>query len=197
MKRVFFIPLLLLAVSPHVFAQAWSGILAPSRAIDWTKAGVVGGIPSASWTQCGSTIAAGASASTIQTAINNCAANHYVQLGVGNFASLSGLNMKSNVVLRGMGANQTFLTFTGTVTCYSAIAAICITGDVSTYSNSTNNYPGAANGSIWTNGYSQGTTSITLTNVGSTGIVNGQFIYLNQANDTIIPAGTALFICDS
>src|SRR6266436_2237685 len=119
---------LFLCFSHRAYGQAWSGILDPSRAIDWTKAGVVGGIPSATWTQCGSTIAAGASASTIQTAINNCAANHYVQLGAGNFTGLGGLNMKSNVVLRGMGANQTFLAFTGTVTCYSSIAAICITG---------------------------------------------------------------------
>ena len=175
-------------------AQGSSGILDPSRAIDWSKAGVVGGIPSASWTQCGSTIAAGATAATIQTAINNCTANHYVQLGAGNFNNLGGLNMASNVVLRGMGANQTFLTFTGTVTCYSAVAGICMTGDTLTYSNSTNNYPGAANGATWTSGYSQGATSITLTNVGSTGIVNGQYIYLDQANDTTI--GSGLFICD-
>src|ERR1039457_350448 len=37
------------------FAQQWSGILDPSRAVDWsaTSPGVVGGIPSGSWTQCG------------------------------------------------------------------------------------------------------------------------------------------------
>src|SRR5262249_4633774 len=154
--RVFFITLLLLGASPSVFAQAWSGIIASSRAINWSTAGVTGGIPSGSWTQCGSTIAGGASAATIQAAINGCTANHYVQLGAGNFPGLGGLNMKSNVALRGMGANQTFLTFTGKVGCYSAVAAICITGDLYTYSNSTNSYPGAANGATWISGYSQG-----------------------------------------
>src|SRR5215470_6229972 len=138
MKRVFFIPLLLLAVSPHVFAQAWSGILAPSRAIDWTQAGVVGGIPSGSWTQCGSTIAAGASAATVQAAINACGTNQYVLLGPGNFTFSTFLNMKSNMVLRGSGANQTTLTFGSNAIgggCFLGGATICFTNDGSTYSN--------------------------------------------------------------
>ena len=181
-----------------VSAQSSSGILDPSRAVDWSKAGVVEGIPSASWTQCGSTISAGASAATIQSAINNCPANHYVQLGAGNFANLAGLTMKSNVALRGMGANQTFLSFTGTVSCYSFEAAICITGDLTTFSNGTNSNtgrPGGTNAANWTAGYGQGTNSITVANVGSIGITNGQYIYLNQANDTSV--GSNLFICDT
>src|ERR1700736_1934676 len=52
--------------------QLWSGIIAPSRAIDWTNAGVVGGIPSDSWRQCGSSISAGSSAATINRAIAAC-----------------------------------------------------------------------------------------------------------------------------
>jgi len=32
--------------------QAWSGIISPSRAINWSNAGVIGGIPDASWAQC-------------------------------------------------------------------------------------------------------------------------------------------------
>lgn len=192
MKHRLLFLLILFSISAQ--AQTSAGILDPSRAIDWSKAGIVGGIPSGSWAQCGSTIPAGSSAATIQNTINNCPANHYVLLGAGTFNLSTGLNMKSNVVLRGAGANQTFLTFTGTVSCYSAVAAICITGDLYTYSNSGNNYPGQPNGATWSGGYSQGATSITLTNVGSTGIVNGQYIYLDQANDTSI--GSGLFICD-
>src|SRR5262245_57460163 len=92
-------------------AQSWSGIIAPSRATDWSKAGVQGGIPSANWSQCGSTIAAySGSGSVIQTAINNCGANQFVLLGPGTFTLTSGFTVsKSGVVVRGSGADRTFL----------------------------------------------------------------------------------------
>jgi hypothetical protein len=176
-----------------VSAQSSAGILAPSRAIDWSKAGVVGGIPDASWTQCGSTIAAGASATTIQNAINNCAANHYVLLGAGTFNLTTGLTLKSNVVLRGAGANQTFLTFSASTACNGEGTDICFMLE-NTYTGSPWVQPGQSQAANWTAGYSQGATSITLTNVGSTGITNGQYLYLDQANDTTI--GSAFFVCD-
>src|SRR5215475_15069119 len=45
--------LLFLLAPASVRGQAWSGILDPSRAIDWSKAGgVTFKIPSASWAQC-------------------------------------------------------------------------------------------------------------------------------------------------
>src|SRR5437667_5594768 len=40
---LFLILLLMLPASLH--AQAWSGIISPGRAIDWSRAGVTGGIP--------------------------------------------------------------------------------------------------------------------------------------------------------
>jgi hypothetical protein len=195
MKRRVLFFLILFSIS--AFGQKWSSILDPSRAIDWSKAGVVGGIPSASWAQCGSTISAGSSAATIQSAINSCPANHYVQLGAGTFNLTNGLSMRSNVVLRGMGASQTTLSFTGTVGCFYGGAAICISGDLTTYGNSDNpntGRPGGTNAANWTAGYGQGTTQITVANIGSTGITNGQYIYLDQANDTSV--GSNLFICD-
>src|SRR5437870_68737 len=104
--------------------QAWSGILAPSRAIDWSVAGLPATIPSAGgnettpnpWTpptrtQCGSTIAAGASAATINAAISACAPNHYVLLGPGIFPLGGKINLyTNNVTLRGSGASSTKLT---------------------------------------------------------------------------------------
>ena len=190
---------LLTAFSLTAAGQSSSGILDASRAIDWSQAGVVGGVPSGSWTQCGSTIAAGASASTIQAAIEACSANHYVQLGAGTFNLSTGLRLdKSNVVLRGMGANQTKLVFSGATGCFYGGATICISSDVTTYGNSQNpntGRQGGTNAASWSSGYSQGTTSITLSNVGSTGITNGQYIYLDQANETSPTSG--LFICDT
>src|ERR1700680_1591045 len=112
-------PLILLSLPSSLDAQLWSGILSPSRAVDWSNVGLPGGIPSGSWTQCGSTIAAGASVATINSAIANCTANHYVQLGAGTFNLSGGIlfNAKSNVEIRGMGANQTFLVFSSNVAC--------------------------------------------------------------------------------
>jgi hypothetical protein len=40
--------------------------------------------------------------------------------------------------------------------------------------------PGGTNACTWTAGYSQGATSVTLTNCGSTGILNGDMIVLDQ-----------------
>lgn len=183
--------------SHRVHGQAWSGILNPSRAIDWTQAGIVGGIPSGTWTQCGSTIAAGASAATIQAAINACGTNQFVLLGPGNFSLPTFLVMKSNMVLRGSGANQTTLTFGSNAIgggCFLGGATICFTLDGGTYNNSSNSAPGQSNAANWTGGFAQGTTSITLASVGSAGITNGTYLYLDQANDTTV--GTGLFICD-
>jgi len=45
LKPVLVLPLLLLTLSACLYAQNWSGILGPTRAIDWSHAGVVGGIP--------------------------------------------------------------------------------------------------------------------------------------------------------
>ncbi len=159
--------------------QLWSGIINPARATDWTSAGVVGGIPSGSWTQCGSTIAAySGNAATINSAIAACGSNQYVLLGAGTFSLSSGINFahKSNVVLRGSGANSTFLIFSGAgISCTDGSALICINSSDGTYgwnpSLTTHN---------WTAGYSQGTTQVTL---GSTsGVSTSTILALNQCN---------------
>jgi len=191
---------MLLALGSNSHAQLWSGILAPTRAVDWssTSPGVVGGIPSGSWTQCGSTIAPySGSATTINNAIANCAANHYVQLGAGIFALSSGIVLKSNMELRGMGPDQTFLIMTGNNACTGApSASICAQDSLGLYYGSDwAVQPGSQNAATWTAGFGQGTTNITLTNVGTSGIINGQYIYLDQSNDDL-DNGT-LFICDN
>ena len=74
-------------------AQSWSGIINSSRAAPWSRAnvGVPGGIPSASWKQCGSTIAAYGSSSspgsvaTINNAIAACPNSTYLLWERGRF----------------------------------------------------------------------------------------------------------------
>jgi hypothetical protein len=173
----------------YVHAQSWSGILDPSRAIDWTQAGVVGGIPDANWAQCGSTITAySGTAATINAHIAGCPANTYVLLGPGTFNLSTGIAMKSNVVLRGSGANSTFLVMTGNNGCFGMYAWICFTQDPTWFRYA------YMNTAAWSGGYAQGTTSITLTGL-SKPLSVGQYIYLDQANDLSDP-GT-LFVCDS
>src|SRR5262249_16971566 len=84
----------------------------PSRSIDWSKAGIPGGIPSRT------TICATISAATygndttdattaIQTALNGCPANQVVHLPSGIYRINGSLYVPSNVTLRGNGPNNT------------------------------------------------------------------------------------------
>jgi hypothetical protein len=172
-------------------AQAWSGIISPARATDWSSAGLPGDVPpSASWSQCGPTIAAygssgsPASPSLINNAIQGtgsgytgCTKPYVIQLGPGSFYLNGGIDFYgsgpgSNVVLRGSGANSTFLHFAQYSGQYNNCngwgANICMEGS--------NTYSGCSPGSCyteanWTGNYTQGTTTITLDNV--SGIVLG------------------------
>src|ERR1700761_2514776 len=95
-------------------AQAWTGVLDPSRAVNWSNAGAT--IPTGR-TQCGSTVSAGTSASTIQSLLNACSSGTYLLLGAGTFNLSNGLSVPSNVTLRGSGANSTFLVFSAYINC--------------------------------------------------------------------------------
>lgn len=169
---------MLSCISICAFGQNWSGIVAPSRAANWSNAGIPGGLPSANWTQCGSTIPAGSSAATINSALNNCAPDHYVQLAAGTFSLNSGISWsKNNVALRGMGADQTLLVFTGSTSCNGLGTSVGICSSDGTYANGP---PSPIYN--WTAGYSQGSTQITLSSV--SGIVANQtLVMLDQDDD--------------
>jgi hypothetical protein len=198
-RRIWFLfPLISVFFYLSVFANAqkWSGILAPSRATDWSGVGVEGGIPSGSWTQCGSTITAyTGTGATINNAISSCGTNQYVQLGAGTFTISDGIHInRNNVVLRGMGADQTKLIINGNdpgSSChlfYNAAFRMCGgSGNIGTDSPSH-----TAN---WTAGYSQGTSSITLSS--TTGLAVGSTLFLDQNDDAADgwPAVGDLFVC--
>ena len=65
---------------------------------------------------------------SFQNAINACGANHFVLLGPGDFYLSGEINLKSNVVLRGSGANQTRLHFNGASGCIGNGGVICMDG---------------------------------------------------------------------
>lgn len=165
------LPLLsLLLVAPAmVHAQAWSGILSPGRAIDWSQTGIPGGVPT-NRTQCGATLSSpGASVdatAAIQTALNSCSSNQYVFLASGTFLISSSVNVPANITLRGSGADQTILD------CHGSGDA-CVTmgsGSVS--------YAGPLN---ITGGNTAGSTSLTLSGTG--GVTVGRYLVISEIND--------------
>ncbi len=183
----FLLPLLLLCLGSYSQAQNWSGILDPSRAINWSQAGA-GTIPSRS-TIC-TTLNPGASAAQINTAIASCPANQTVFLSAGTYNLTSGLTVynKSNVTLRGAGSNQTFLVFSSG----GAGGVIYTTNPDTNYSDDPHNV------GTWTSGYPAGATSITLGSVTTGSIGNlkvGSLLILDQLDDANDPGN--IYVCQS
>ncbi len=175
-NRLWICGLIGLASAAGLQAQPWSGILSPARAIDWSKAGVPGGIPSRT-TIC-STLNPGATPAQINSAIAACPANQVVFLSAGTYNLNNGIifNNKRNVTLRGAGASQTKLVFTGANTCGGVGGNICfINGD-------DNWIGGPGNVANWTGGYAKGTTQITLSSTANLKI--GTMVNLDQVEDS-------------
>lgn len=109
--------LVLLCLPTLSLAQAWSGIIDPSRAINWSNAGIPGGIPNR--TVICATLNPGATSAKIDAAIASCPANGVVYLNAGTYSIASGIsfNGTSNVTLRGAGPEKTILDFTGGDSC--------------------------------------------------------------------------------
>jgi hypothetical protein len=202
-----------LFVAGFLQAQPWSGIIAPSRAIDWSTAGVTGGIPTRT-TLC-SSLTSSASATTIQNALNACPSGQVVFLAAGNYSLGHGLTIPSNVTLRGAGGGQTNLTFTGSSTYYWGTYLIGFMGGYTGGFEGSPPGPSGANncsGAVgppstysgctqlrsWTgtNGssgvYTKGATVLNLASA-PTGLQVGDTIQLVQTNDTAPTTGP--FIC--
>jgi hypothetical protein len=188
---------ILLCLSGASLGQAWSGILAPSRAIDWSSAGA-GAIPARS-TICQTLGTAGQGPSynqnvtvgQIMAALNACAnTGQAVLLNPGTytfsttlFGGSGGVNpTPSNVTLRGSGPTQTILKWTGTSNNCNGLGpvAFCvINGD-------SNGIKYTTNQANWVGGYAQGSTSITLGNVFSgslSALKVGSLLTLDQLDD--------------
>jgi hypothetical protein len=137
--------------------------------------GVPSGIPNR--TTIFQTIPAGASTSTIQTAINNCPAGQVVLLLAGTY-NLSMLTInRSNITLRGsVDANGKPTTIINASGNGVLIGECCSTWYPEFEA------PHSANHRSWTSGYAQGSTSITLSS--TSGMSVGQLIILDQLNDS-------------
>ncbi len=168
----------------YLSAQSASGIIAPSRMINWSNAGVQGGIQDR--TSICATLSPGATASQINSAIASCPSGEVVSLAAGTYNLTAGIvfNEHDNVTLRGAGAYSTFLVFTGNTSCRGPSSSICVQGD--------SNWSGTpANTANWTAGYSVGATSVTLDS--TTHLSAGSLLILDQADDSSDP-GT-VYVC--
>jgi hypothetical protein len=163
------------------------GLIDPSRKIDWSLAGVTGGIPSRT-TIC-ATLNPGATAAQINSAIAACPSGQVVKLNAGTYnLSSPGIDFggHSNVTLRGAGPDQTFLTFAGGNGCMGLWTDVCVAHSTPNSSN-----PGTV--ADWTAGYAKGTTSLTLSTV--SGLAAGDLLFLDQLDDTADTGNT--FVCQA
>jgi hypothetical protein len=173
-----------------VCAQSASGLIPSSRAIDWSHAGIPGGIPDANWPICQTIPPSGGSDDSvaIQNAINACPAGSVVALTAGNYRlhrSSTVCQGKSDdyatgvyeaglcltdksIVLRGAGPNNTTLS-------YGDGASIISMGE--TYLSSS-----SISFIAVTSSASQGAVQLTLQSV--SGITVNSYIVVTQTNPT-------------
>jgi len=168
-----------LLLSTLSFGQAWSGILAPARATDWTYAGIPGGIPPR--TNICANVATSDSTAQIQSKINSCPQDGVVKFPAGTWNLTSSLYVNNKgIVLRGAGPTQTTLIYGSGVNIIFA-------------PNGTSGQGGYASGPYyvtnWTGGLTQGSTQLTVTSTSN--MATGQLILLDQLNNSniIFPAG--------
>jgi hypothetical protein len=165
-------------------AQSWSNILASSRAIDWTHAGLPASFVDAEttpnpWTpptrtqcvtaSCNTLSGGTVTAASINAALASASTGQYVIIPNTSGCTvinngLISLYAQSGVTLRGNGPQSTCLNLTGTT--YIAFSSISSSGS-------------CAN---WSAGYSQGSTSLTMSSCTGTIPVVGQVINLQECD---------------
>lgn len=172
-------------------ATPWTSVLSPERAVDWSGAGVAGGVPHRT-TIC-ATLNPGATAAQINAALSDCPDGQVVFLNAGVYQLSSAIDFdaRSRVTLRGAGASLTKIVFgSGASTgCRGAWSNVCIAG------SDTNWGGGPSNSANWTAHYTRGTTQITLSNTENLKV--GSPLFLDQLNDdkTDLPDSGGIYIC--
>jgi Pectate lyase superfamily protein len=157
---------MIVGVSVHAHAQLWSGILDPTRAVDWSNVGV-GGIPPRA-TACTTLAPKGTNDMTvaINSALSACASGQAVVLASGTFRVNGNINVPANVTLRGAGADLTILDAHGSG------------NGVINLGSGSPNYPGVS----VTSGATAGSTSMVLSN--ASGVSVGTYLMITELNDS-------------
>ena len=156
--------------------------IGPARRIDWSQAGVSGGIRQRQDGTC-ARLGPAATAFEINRAIAACR-NGVVFLDAGVYTLTGGITFRgtSGVTLRGAGPERTILRFTGSDPCGGYRAGICVQGS-DVWSG---NIP-AGNVRTWTAAYGKGSTQLVLNS--AAGISAGQIVVLDQLNDSADSGG--------
>lgn len=201
---------LLLCVLPAVGqTPLWNGLIDQTRAVDWRNAGISGGIPSGSWTQCNTTACNAflganltATIGQLNAAIASAPSNTFVPTQSGTYTNLAGDGMlfsaHSNVSVRGNGAQSTKLKLPSQHNCAGNATAVCFVNAFATYdkagvvtppcggSNSSNCMVLSGTGEGGAGVYTQGATHITAltSQIGSNTPTVGTLLILDQLNDT-------------
>jgi hypothetical protein len=192
---------LLLPVSLQ--AQAWSNFLDSSRAISWAPGFTIPSYTTACPTQpilqTGSSNAA-ANTTAINNALASCTSTqNVVNLPAGTYYVNSiTFGTQGQQVLRGAGAGTgggaTYLYILSTAPCGEG--GICMVSSSPLYNGSAAVLPPSGTAQCrWSAGYTQGTTSITLSSCGGTPPLN-QTIILDQANDSTTDTA-GIWLCDA
>ncbi|HTW79470.1 MAG TPA: hypothetical protein VME23_08020 [Terracidiphilus sp.] len=184
--------LFLVATATHLSSQAprsWSTVLAPSRATDWSNAGVPGGIPNRT-TICAN-VATTDTTKQIQEKIDNCPANQVVMFPVGTWNLTLSIYAHKGIVLRGAGPTKTIINLP-TSGYGDILFSVDGTGE---NPNGLPRYPPNLGSTKWTGGLTKGSTVLTLAS--TAGIVAGQRIVLDQYNAPYIFTSAINGKCDS
>jgi hypothetical protein len=181
--------------NPPPSVQLWSGILHPSRATDWTKAGVQGGIPTytnicQTVTPSGDTSGA-LDAQAINAALSTCAGQaspsspQVVLLAAGTFHSNASIGPPAGakyLVIRGAGPDKTTIKWVGTSAACGSSGGVdlCFEGNGNDNSSlaGTHSWLGTTH-SVGT--YTQGASILDLDSTDN--ISAGMIVVLTQRDD--------------
>jgi hypothetical protein len=152
----------------------WDGIIAPSRATDWSRAGVPGGIPHRT-TICAN-VATTDTTKQIQEKMDNCPANQVVMFPAGTWNLTLSIYANKGIVLRGAGPTKTIINLP-TSGYGDILFSVDGTGE---NPNGLPRYPPSLGSTKWTGGLTKGSRALTLAS--TAGIVAGQRIVLDQHN---------------
>ena len=191
---------ILLSLSATGFAQS---VVAPARLAGgsttaWSTSGA-GTIPARA-TICqtlgtpgqAATFVQSVTAAQINSALASCPANQTVLLETGTYNGLGGITFAAhnNVTLRGRGASNTRLNFSGGgIGCNGLGSHVCMID-----SNGGWNQDAPGTVANWTAGYAQGATQITLASV--SGLAPGRLLVLDRVDPAADPGGD-VWICSS
>ncbi len=154
-----------------------AGLIPQDRTIDWSQAGVPGGIPARTGTPC-ATLNPGATVAEINDAIASCPADGVVYLNEGTYNLASQIIFPyqgwpaKGITLRGAGAGKTIINSGSTNTGI---------GPENGYATGDNN--GDSNGTDIASGYTKGSTQVILAEAANAEIGVGKIINFHEDED--------------